>query len=78
MLADHCVSHADSGVPDSGTIALLLGVALSGLSLRLLAWREGSLARSREWLDRAVKAAVTAGDAETLHYVTEVKTEVES
>ena len=54
------------------------GVAESAARLALLAQRLGDLPRSREWLDRALAAASTADDAETLQYVSVVRTQVES
>jgi tetratricopeptide (TPR) repeat protein len=54
------------------------GVAESAARLALLARREGDLERSRGWLDEAMKAAQGSNDPETLKYVTDVRTQIES
>ena len=54
------------------------GIAESAARLALLAQRQGNLPRSREWLARAVTAASTADDSETLRYVNEIGARIES
>jgi tetratricopeptide (TPR) repeat protein len=54
------------------------GVAESAGRLALLARRQGDLQRSRTWLVEAITAADRADDPETLQYIREVKTKIES
>lgn len=60
------------------SIKVPAGIAESAARLALLAWRQDNLPGGREWLARAVTAARTADDAETLRYVNEVKAQIES
>ena len=57
---------------------VLGGVAESAARLALLAWRQGDLQRSREWLNKANAAAAASDDAEALQYISEVRTRIES
>ena len=54
------------------------GIAESAARLALLARRESDLQRSRKWLSEAIAAADRADDPETLQYIREVKTQIES
>jgi tetratricopeptide (TPR) repeat protein len=50
------------------------GIAESAARLALLAWRQGDLQLSREWLS---EASAAADDPETRHYVREVTAQIE-
>lgn len=54
------------------------GIAESAARLALLARRESDLQQSRKWLSEAIAAADRADDPETLQYIREVKTQIES
>lgn len=54
------------------------GIAESAARLALLARRHGYLQRSREWLGEASAAAERADDPETLEYIREARTQIES
>lgn len=66
------------GITDSWRRGVLGGVAGSAAQLALLAWRQGDLQRSSEWLDKANAAGADAGDAETLQHLSEVRTRIET
>ena len=53
------------------------GVAESAARLALLAWRQGDLYQSREWLSEASAAAQLSDDPETLQYLREVTAQIE-
>ena len=54
------------------------GIAESAARLALLAQRESDLQRSRQWLSEAIAAADRADDPETLQYIREVRTQIET
>ena len=64
-------------ITESWRRGVLGGVAESAARLALLAWREGDLQRSREWLSEASAAAEASDDPETLQYVREVRAKLE-
>ena len=77
----HDLYVAASEAPDiteSFGRGVLGGVAESAARLALLAWRQGDLQRSREWLSKASAAADASNDADTLQYISEVRTRIES
>jgi tetratricopeptide (TPR) repeat protein len=77
----HDLYVADSEAPDiteSWRRGVLGGVAESAARLALLAWRQGDLRRSREWLNKANAAADASDDAETLQYISEVRAQIEN
>ena len=53
------------------------GVAESAARLALLAWRQGDLQRSQEWLVEASAAAGVSDDPETQEYVDKVRAQTE-
>ena len=60
------------------TLDVLAGIAESAARLALLARRGSDLQRSRKWLSEAMAAADRADDPETLQYIGDVKTQIES
>ena len=58
-------------------VAAAPGVAESAARLALLARRQGDLQRSREWLREASTTADATNDPETLHYIREVRAQIE-
>ena len=64
-------------ITESGRRGVVGGVAESAARLALLAWRQGDLQRSREWLSEASAAAEVSDDPETLEYLRQVKVQLE-
>ena len=60
------------------TLDVSAGIGESAARLALLARRESDLQRSRKWLSEAIAAADRADDPETMQYIREVKTQIES
>ena len=77
----HDLYVAVSEAPDineSWRRGVLGGVAESAARLALLAWRQGDLQRSHEWLSEANAAAKVSDDPETIEYLREVTAQIES
>ena len=76
----HDIYAAVSNAPDiteSWRRGVLGGVAESAARLALLAWRQGDLQRSHEWLSEALAAADASSDPETLEYMRDVRAQLE-